>query len=578
MISWIQRSYQHHFKVVFGVLLAVTIISFIFTIGAAPGIGRAGPKMLRQQFFGHDLSRQGSSDQLFSDASISVQLSLGFGALSGIESADLQRYAYQRTAALALADQIKIPVPTKDDIVAHLKLLPVFAGPEGQFDAGRYATFRDNLKTNPRLSESDITRVVSDDVRITRVQQLLAGPGYVLPVEIREQVVRADSIWTIAIAATDYAAFKPEIPVNEDALKRFFDDNAFRYDVPARVAVDYVEFRAADFVGAVTVTDADVRAYYDENRARFPVPHEKKAEDDKKPGQLTAAVPDKPDADFAVVRPTVEQALKAERAMRLAAKTAADLTVAIYEQRLKPGMPAFNEFLAKSKLTARQVAPFYRETVPPDLGWTPQIVDQALQLAADRPVSDALPSASGSLVLFWRQTLPTYRPELAQAREHVVADYKENERRKRFVETGRTVHSQLEARLKAGDPIEQAAAAATALKLEVKSLPSFVSRQPPKDIEQFEFGAIGRLESGQLSDFILTEDKGAFVYVKERKLPDLAENTLQYTTARAQLARMNAGLSQSLALNEIVMSELKKSAPDAASRSSDEPPGAGRNR
>jgi peptidyl-prolyl cis-trans isomerase D len=312
-----------------------------------------------------------------------------------------------------------------------------------------------------------------------------------------------DSIWTLAIATTDYAAFKPEIPVNEDALKRFFDDNAFRYNVPARVAVDYVEYRAADFMSAATVTDADVRTYFDENRSRFPVPSEKKAEGDKKPGQPNAAVPDNPDADFAVVRPTVEQALKTERAMRLATKAAADLTVVIYEQRLKPGTPAFDEFLAKSKLTARQVAPFYRETVRADLGWTPQIVDQALQLAADRPVSDALPSAAGSLVLFWRETLPTYRPELTQVREHAVADYKENERRKRFVEIGQTVRSQLETRLKAGDTLEQAAAA-TALKLEVKTYPAFSSRQPPKDIEQFEFGAIGRLESGQLSDFLLT--------------------------------------------------------------------------
>lgn len=577
MISWIQRSFQHHFRAVFGVLLAVTIISFIFTIGASPGIGRAGPKTLRQQFFGHDLTRQGASDQLFSDASISVQLAMGFGSLSGIDSADLQRYAYQRTAALALADQLKIPVPTKDDIVTHIKVLPAFAGPDGQFDAGHYAAFRDNLKTNPRLSEGDIFRVVSDDFRILRVQQLLAGPGYVLPSEIRDQVVRADSIWTIAVATADYAAFKPEIPVNEDALKRFFEDNAFRYDVPARVAVDYVEFRATDFMGAATVTDADVRAYYNENRTRFPVPQEK-AEGNKKPGQPNAVAPDNPDADFAVVRPTVEQALKTERAMRLAAKAAADLTVAIYEQRLKPGTPAFDEFLAKSKLTRKQAAPFHRENVPPDLGWTPQIVDQALQLAADRPVSDALPFAAGSLVLFWRETLPTYRPELAQVREHVVTDYRENERRKRFVEIGRTLRSQLEARLKAGDPIEQAAAAATSLKLEVKTFPSFVSRQPPKDIQQFEFSAIGRLESGQLSDFLLTEDQGAFVYVKERKLPDLAENTLQYATARAQLARMYAGLSQTLALNEIVVRELKKSAPDAASRRSDEPPGEGRNR
>jgi peptidyl-prolyl cis-trans isomerase D len=563
MISWIQRSFQHHFRTVFGILLAVTIISFIFTIGASPGIGRAGPKVLRQRFFGYDLTRPGTSDQLFGDANISVQLAMGFEALANINSSDLQRYAYQRTAALALADQLKIPVPTRDDIVTHLKQLAAFAGPDGKFDAGRYATFRDNLKTNPRLSEGDIFRVVRDDFRITRVQQLLAGPGYALPAEIRDQVIRADSIWTIAVATADYAAFKPEIPVNEDALKRFFDDNAFRYDVPARVAVDYAEFRATDFMGAAPVTDADVRTYYDENRTRFPAPKEKKAEADKKPGQPNAPTPDNPDADFVVVRPAVEQALKTERATRLAARAAADLTVALYEQKLKPHTPPFDEYLAKNKLSLKQAAPFHRENVPPDLGWTPQIVDQALQLTADRPVSDALPSAAGSLVLFWRDTLPAYRPELAQVRERVVADYRENERRKRFVEVGRTLRSQLEARLKAGDPFEQAAVAAATLKLETKTFPAFVSRQPPKDIQQFEFSQIGHLESGQLSDFLLAEDKGVFVYVKERKLPDLAETTLQYTTARAQLARMNAGLGQSLALNEIVMRELKKIAPTA---------------
>ena len=106
MISWIQRSFQHHFRVVFGVLLAVTIISFIFTIGASPGIGRAGPKTYSQLFFGHDLSRQGASESLYGDAALSVQLQAGFMPR---ESAQVQEYGLQRIAALALADQLKIP-------------------------------------------------------------------------------------------------------------------------------------------------------------------------------------------------------------------------------------------------------------------------------------------------------------------------------------------------------------------------------------------------------------------------------------------------------------------------------------
>src|SRR5438046_1492952 len=55
MISWIQRTFQQHFKAVFIGLLAITIASFIFTIGAAGGIGRADRTVLKREFFGYNL-------------------------------------------------------------------------------------------------------------------------------------------------------------------------------------------------------------------------------------------------------------------------------------------------------------------------------------------------------------------------------------------------------------------------------------------------------------------------------------------------------------------------------------------
>jgi peptidyl-prolyl cis-trans isomerase D len=564
MISWIQRSFQHHFRIIFGVLLAVTIISFIFTIGASPGIGRAGPKSYSQLFFGRDLSRQGTSESLYGDASLSAQLQAGFMPR---ESAQVQEYGLQRIAALALADQINIPAPTREDLANHIKGLGAFAGADGQFDANRYATFRDNLKTNPRLSEGDISRVLSDDVRIMRLQQILIGPGYVLPGEVRAQLALADSAWTIAVATLEYAAFKPDLPVAEDALKRFYDDTAFRYMVPPRVGVDYVEFPASAFLGAVSVTAPEVRASYDEDPARFPRPAEPKTTGDSKPLPADAAKAGNSDADFAAVRPQVEQALKNERALRQAAKAAADLTVTIYEQKLSPHTPAFDDFLAKNNLPLRPVAPFHRDAVPPELNWTPAIVEQALQLAADHPVSDAVSGPTGSLVFFWRETLPSYQPGLAQVRDRVVVDYRENERRKRFVELGRTFRSQLEARLKAGDPFDKAAAAVTDAsqpKLVVKDYPSFLRRQPPKDIEPTVLGPLDRLERGQVSDMLLTEDRGFFVYVKEKKSPDLAETSPQFAATQAQLARLSTSLDRSLFLNEIVSRELTKNAPAAA--------------
>ena len=559
MISWIQRYLQNHFRIVFYVLLAVTVIPMIFIYSASSGIGRAGPKTLSQMFFGHDLGKLGTSDNLRWDAALSIQLQVGYMAT---DNSQTQEYGLERTAALALADQLKIPAPTRDDLANHIRSLRSFAGADGQFDANRYAAFRDNLKANSRLSEADVSRVLSDDVRIAQLRQLIAGPGYVLPGEVKAQLLRADTTWTIAVATADYAAFKPEISVAEDALTRFYNDNAFRYTVPPRVGVDYVEYRIDEFLGAVTLTPVEVRTYYNENSARFPRPPEPKAEGEKKPAQPDAAKQDNPDADFAAVRPQVEQALKSERAARLAAKAAADLTVAIYEQRLQPQTPAFNDFLAQSKLTRKSAPPFDRQAVPPDLGWSSQVVDLAQQLSADHPVSDSVSVATGSLVLLWRETLPSYQPELAQVRDRVVADYKENERHKSFIETGRALRGQIEARLKTGEPFDKAAAVAGPIKLAIKDYPAFIRRQPPKELGQSPvLAALEGLDQGQLSDMIPTADQGLFVYAREKKNPDLAETSPQFISTQSQIAQLTANLSESLLLGELVERELKKNAP-----------------
>ena len=51
MISWIQKYFQHHFRVIFAVLRGVVIIAFVFTIGAAPGIGNAERALVDRPFF-----------------------------------------------------------------------------------------------------------------------------------------------------------------------------------------------------------------------------------------------------------------------------------------------------------------------------------------------------------------------------------------------------------------------------------------------------------------------------------------------------------------------------------------------
>ena len=165
-------------------------------------------------------------------------------------------------------------------------------------------------------------------------------------------------------------------------------------------------------------------------------------------------------------------------------------------------------------------------------------------------------------MLFWREAQPSYQPALAQVRERVVADYRENERRKRFAELGPILRHLLVARLKAGDDFAKAATAVAdpaQPKLEVKVYPPFTRRQPPENLSATALNALEGLESGQVSDMRIAEDKGYIVYVQERKLPDLAENSALFAATRARLAQLTAGYDQDLYLSEITAQELKKS-------------------
>lgn len=555
MITWIQKYFQHHFRTIFVVLLGLLIISFVFTIGTPSGLNSADRQVIQRQFFDYNLTSQEGQRRLMGDASLSANLQMG--GMGGLEAEQIQEYALQRAATLHLADQVGLPAPSDAEIKDFIQKLRAFMGQDGQFDATAYNNFRQSLKANPNITEGDIKRVLAQDLRAQKMQQLLGGPGYVLPADVKLQLTRTDTTWTIATATADYASFAPAIKPTDADLTKFFEDNAFRYEIPPRVIASHVAFSSLTYVPAITVTEDEVRAYYDANPARFPKPADPKAP------TMLADVKTDSSANFAAVRPQVETALKLERAQRLAVKAASDFVFSLDTAKITDG-PALEAALASQKLTLKPLAPFTREAGPAELGGSPDIAEAAFKLNKERFYSDALVSPMGAVVLFWKETEPARKPLFADVRAKVSTDYIENEKRKRFVELGRSIRSQLEARLKAGDAFEKAVATVSTgagLKIETKTIPAFTARNRPQDLDYSVLGALERLERGQISDMAVTADKGIFVYAIDKKLPDLTEANAQYTATRSQLAAYTSRLGSGAVLSEVVERELKKSEP-----------------
>lgn len=553
MISWIQTTFQHHFKVIFAVLLGLIIIAFVFTIGASPGIGRAERATVARQYFDLNLNKAEDQQKLFGDAQLSAFLNLGYG---GVEGAQLQMYALQRYAALKLADELHVPEPSEAEYLSFVKSLRPFLNQAGEFDPVAYNRFKDSIKKSGNVSEGSVARVLKADYRVEKLNRLVAGPGYVLNRDISQQLARADTKWTLTLATLDYDSFKPSISTPDAEVSKFFEDNAFRYEIAPMFSGYVVEFSLMPYLAKVKISDTELRSFYEANKSRFPAPAQ------------TQGAPKLDDANaFAAVKTQVEEALKIEKARKEAVNAAANITISLFENKATAANIA--KLLQDKGLALKEIPPFTQDAPPAQFGNPEEFSHQAFKLGRDRLFSDALASNQGAVFLVWKETIPSRKPALAEVLTKVKADFTENERRKLFITAGRGLKSIVEAKLKAGESFSKAitaAAAAAGIKVETKDVPAFTFRQPPQDIDYAVVGALEHLEKGQVSEMTGSANKGLVVFAADKSIPDLSENNPQYQMAKAQIAKISGNATGASVLSELVDRELGRSAPAEAKK------------
>ncbi|MFT3782216.1 MAG: peptidyl-prolyl cis-trans isomerase [Nibricoccus sp.] len=540
MISWIQKYFQKHFRVVFLLVLLAMAIPMVFIYNQSSGIGNAQRRAVSQQFFAHDLNSETDKAIIARDTQISSFLHQQNGD------------PIFRLTALATADQLHIPGPTAGELKDYVKTLPVFMNEKGEFDANEYNRFQAN--TRKANQEGLVRRVLEDDFRIGRVATLLGGPGYIQPQEVKNQLQRADTSWTLSVATVDYKAFSPTITPGDAELNTYFTANVDRYEIQPQVSVRYALFPAESYLDQVIVNEAELKAFFDANPARFAAPAKA---DDKKPAEAPS---------FDKVRLQVELAYKLQRATSLAAKAASEFALELYNKKINPGTPAFEEVIAARKLKLADLPPFSAEEPPAEFASSRDFVTQAFKLGKDQLVSDAIQLSNGAVVLFWKDTIPARKPEFAEVKAKVTADVVEEKKRERFVELGKTLRAQIEARLKVGDAFDKAATTAASsanVKVETKTFAPFTLRQPPQDMDRAAYGALEALEKGRVSEMQMNPmtEKGVLVYASDKKLPDLSENNPQYKQVELQIARTNAARNSAEYLREIAETEMAKNAP-----------------
>ena len=204
MITWLQNATGKHHRLIFGFLLVIIVVSFVFYGFAGRGALKGSGSYM---YLGVDLN----------DPSVRLRHrdAQFFANMTGqrMDNVSLQ----QRVAELSLANSLNIPDPSEAEIrkIAKDATMP----PDGKAEGDTLGKFIDFA--SKQLNASDLeTRArfesfIKDTWRINKAMTILSGGGHATAAQVKRILDRERAKWTVDAATLPSANFKATIADDE---------------------------------------------------------------------------------------------------------------------------------------------------------------------------------------------------------------------------------------------------------------------------------------------------------------------------------------------------------------------------
>jgi hypothetical protein len=409
MLSNIQVFLEKNRKWLFGFLLVVIVVPFVFTIGSMPGLV-GGKRSHKLRLFGYDLNDRKQQEEVVRNGALSIALQTGNEENAWMESA--QGYAFYRLLLLSIARDLRLPNPSESTLGEFIKTRVLFQDKDGQFKPELYNTYLENWKQRFGKAYS-LRNLLEEDYRCDQVRSVMMKGGFVLPNESAAFFKNVKATYQL-----DYIVVKNEEPlpekVHENALRAYYDAHKAEYQVGQRADVTLLFFENKKYAEAIpNLSEKDFEAYFEAHKLDF-------KDKDKEPM-------------LKEVHERVKTALETEHMSHIALESASQFVMQVYEKNLVMESEAWKELVDKNDIRCiHSVAPYTRDNIPEKKGLSKEVLRTAFDLNEDHFLSDPVPVKNGVIVVALNKFLPPYLPEMDAVREKVVADVKTDQRKKAF--------------------------------------------------------------------------------------------------------------------------------------------------
>jgi hypothetical protein len=408
-------------------------------------------------------------------------LNLGSELMLGNVAGEAEMYVeftWNRLVLLHEAEQLGIH-PTSSEITAYVKTLPRFRGEAG-FDINKYTEFTKTMLPTLGFNEAQIEEVVSDQLSLVRLKDLLGSGVQVPESESQENYERAYGKMDVAV----------------------------------------VRLREEDFLKDVKISDEEVAKYYEAHKEQL------KSEEKRKVEFVAFALGEE------------EKKLTGKDRkdpLQKVADRANDFTQALLEKDAK-----FAEIASRFQSPVTATEEFTAAAPDPKLAANPQLTQYSFQLTEQAPFSDPIQGPDGFYVLHLLAVAESHPLNLEEAKPKIIETLKSERGRELISNKGAEIARQLREALKSGAPLEKVAEH-NGLKLErvpgvaLAELPTPDKPKPEKpkneapDLPMIK-STVSALNPGDVTDFVPVA-KGGVVAVLEKRAP---ADPSGYADAKAQ--------------------------------------------
>jgi len=150
--------------------------------------------------------------------------------------------------------------------------IPAFQGPDGKFSAERYNQVMRVKGMDPDLFVLQMAR----DIAQQYLQDGIQESTVVTDARLRDVLRLEGQQREAGYFLLPVARYQDKIKLDDKTIANWYEKNKQRFQVPEAVKLQYVELDLAKMASGIPISDAEIRAYYKQNRENYLVEPERR--------------------------------------------------------------------------------------------------------------------------------------------------------------------------------------------------------------------------------------------------------------------------------------------------------------